>query len=385
MRPYSQTAAASASERGQRIAIVLPPKERFAADQAGAVSLCVRDAARASRLRDRLLVLGLPVATPFEDVAFEGVTPGMWRLAGRNRGFGLAAARHLARSDIGLVEVHNRPQMALLLRRFSGNRKVALHLHNDPLSMAGLRLAEARRHVLDRLDGVICVSSFVRKRFLEDIDDPRGKLRVLYNGIARTQVDVDAKTPTILFAGRMTPDKGVQHLLDALAQLLPTRPAWRCELLGATWYGGTRQPSPFEREIAARVVALESQVEAKGFVSNDEVLQAMRLASIVVVPSLIPEAFNRTAVEALAQNCAVVAYPQGGLKEVLEGRGVLVEPSTPGALAQALAPLMDDAIALRSVQERATTNFPFDIGPLAEQQDAWREELIGTSARFEMG
>ncbi len=62
-----------------------------------------------------------------------------------------------------LVEVHNRPEIALLLaRRF---RRVLLFLHNDPQGMRGAATAAERRTLLRRLAGVAVVSDHLRERF----------------------------------------------------------------------------------------------------------------------------------------------------------------------------------------------------------------------------
>ena len=114
----------------------------------------------------------------------------------------------------------------------------------------------------------------------------------------------------------------------------------------------------------------------QGYLPNDQVMAHYRRAAIVVLPSLWPEPLARTAVEALANGCAVLAYPSGGLPEVLRGRGLLVEPATPEALAEALERVIaDDALRAR-LQDQAWRDYPFDIQQLAEAIDDLRAAIL---------
>ena len=78
----------------------------------------------------------------------------------------------------------------------------------------------------------------------------------------------------------------------------------------------------------------------------------------------------------LAHGCAVLAYPSGGLPEVLEGRGLLIDPPAAEALAAALERVIaDDALRAR-LQAQAWRDYPFEIGRLAERIDAVRERIL---------
>lgn len=361
------------------IAVVLPPKERFCAEGAGAVSLCVRDMARSSRFGDRLGVLGMPVERPFDGIAFEGVAPGAWRLLGRNRGLAMAVARRLGHAGASLVEVHNRPAMARLFRDRAGGWRTTLHLHNDPQTMGGMGRPEERRALLDRLDGMLCVSDFVRDRFLEGIDDAQGKVRRIYNGVHLRPPAARPKRREVLFVGRLVADKGVAHLAQALATLLPARPGWTARLIGATWFG-RRAPDAFERQLQAQLSLLGDRVHFEGFKPHEDVLAAMDEAAIVAVPTLIDEAFARVAAEAMAGGSAVVAYPSGGLAEIGRGRALVTAARDPALLEAALANLMDDPAALHHWQTAARADFPFAIERVTAELDDWRETLLAPSS-----
>jgi glycosyltransferase involved in cell wall biosynthesis len=122
-------------------------------------------------------------------------------------------------------------------------------------------------------------------------------------------------------------------------------------------------------------------VRCLGQLPNDEVMAHFERAAIVVVPSRWDEPLARTAIEGLAHGCAVLAYATGGLPEVLEDRGLLIERPTPDALALALErAIADDGLRAR-LQHQAWHDYPFEIGILAARLDALRESILAGLSR----
>ncbi len=364
----------------QHLALVLPYKERFTGDGAGAVSLSVRDALSASRYRGHARVYGQQVEATFEGIAFTAVEPRRTWLLGRERAYGRALAPTLAQASGGLVEVHNRAATARRLAHACPHQRVSLWVHNDPHTMGGLRSSAARRRLLDRLAGVVCVSEHVRRRFLDGLEDRADRVRVVVNAVPPIAVDLRAKQPLIAFAGRAIAEKGLDHLAEALAAVLPGRPGWRARIIGARWFGTGQRPTAFERRVAALLAPVRERVELEGWQPHDVVLSTFAEAAIVVVPSVWDEPFGRVAAEGLAAGCAVLAYRRGGLEEIIAGRGILVDEPDPGALTVALARLLDDAPLRQRLQARARSDLPFTPERAAAAADRWRDELLASAA-----
>jgi glycosyltransferase involved in cell wall biosynthesis len=145
----------------------------------------------------------------------------------------------------------------------------------------------------------------------------------------------------VLFAGRLTADKGVDLLLalwssDAAVAQLPLVVAGDGEL----------RP---QVEDLARSVPTVTYV---GTLSAAEMAAAMRSAAVVVVPSQVPEGLPMVAVEAMAHGRAVVASALGGLPDMVDASvGALVAPE-PAALAMGLEAAAGDAEA-RGAASRA--------------------------------
>jgi glycosyltransferase involved in cell wall biosynthesis len=118
-------------------------------------------------------------------------------------------------------------------------------------------------------------------------------------------------------------------------------------------------------------------VQCVSGISDDALARLYGQAEVAVVPSLY-EGFSLPAIEAMACGVAVVATTGGALPEVVgvDGEtGLLVAPDDPGALAGAIARLLDDP-ALRSRlgaagRERVINRF------------TWQVTAVGTAACYE--
>jgi glycosyltransferase involved in cell wall biosynthesis len=181
---------------------------------------------------------------------------------------------------------------------------------------------------------------------------------VVLNGFSREHVHVvpyftvfpDRKnltgepTPGRLFcAARLIPEKGVDHLLRALAQL-PSR---------VTLTVAGEGPGRPELEHLAGALGLRDRVTFAGWLSRDAIASALGEAEIVVVPSLWPEPFGIVGIEAMAFARPVVAYDVGGVREWLipDQTGCVVERGDIVGLAQAVRSLVDDPPRSRALGE----------------------------------
>lgn len=359
------------------IAIVLPPRERFRPGDAGAVALTVRDFVLASRWRGHITVWG-GEPEHFPDVAYRQVPPRLHWLLGRNVAYGLACAAAVRAADPALIEVHNRIGLALKLKARFPQRRVTLHLHNDPHGMGGGQTVAERRRLLTSLDTLYCVSGYVRDRLLEGLDGlEAGHVQVIYNAMQpAAPVDPAAKKHWVVYAGRFIPEKGVLELAQALARLLPEFPEWRAVFLGAWGFGHEAGRSGYEQAVYAALKPVAGQVEFRGHVPHTEVLAVFAQAAIALSPSTGIDAFNRAAIESMDQGCATIVSTMGGLRELGGDAAISVEPVTPATLTAALRPLLADeawrARVARACQARvhALFNLQGQAGRLDDQRAA---------------
>ena len=317
---------------------MLPPREGFSPGAVGAIGLLVHRLAMPADV-----VVGAPLAgAAFSDRIFIPATPVAWPVPGR---YGVAVARVLRRLQPGLIEVHNRPEVALLLsHRFPGV-PITLFLHNDPRSMRRARSPAARRRLLARMR-VACVSEALRGFYLEGLD-AGAEVAVLPNCIdlARMPEPAATRDAVILFAGRMVADKGADAFVSACAAVLPRLPGWRAEMIGADRFSPDSPETPFLARL--RPAAQAAGIRLRGHLPHRAVLEAMARAAIMVVPSRWQEPFGMTALEAMASGTPLVVSPRPGLLEVVGDAALVAEPDEAGGLAAALWRLANDA-GLRS-------------------------------------
>jgi glycosyltransferase involved in cell wall biosynthesis len=154
---------------------------------------------------------------------------------------------------------------------------------------------------------------------------------VRYNLIPRHSRPRVARTPVVVYAGRLHEAKGVRLLMAG----------WDCYRrksgepgLNLVIVGG----GPLEDEVAAWASARPS-VEMTGTVSGDRCTELISHARAVLLPSVWEETFGLVAVEAMAAGVPPIAAGHGSFTELITPGvdGVLFSPGDPAALALAIA------------------------------------------------
>lgn len=318
---------------------MLPPREGFGPASAGAIAQIAHRQCLTPGFR-AIVVGGEQQSPAFSDVEFHAASPPFWLPGNINTRYAAGVARLLRALSPALVEVHNRPEVALALARRMPATPIALFLHNDPQGMRAARTAAERRKLLTRLAGVVTVSEFLRQRLLDGVVPPQ-RMSVLPNCIDLASLPPPAqREPLILFVGRAVPEKAPDAFVAACAIALPQLPGWFAEIIGADRFRDDSPDTRFLRQVSD--AAQRAGVALLGYRTHAEVLVALARASIVVVPSRWPEPFGLVALEAMASGAAVVCSPRGGLPEVAGDAALYAEPEDPAAMAEAIVSLAQD-------------------------------------------
>jgi alpha-maltose-1-phosphate synthase len=233
------------------------------------------------------------------------------------------------------------------------------------------------RTAYQNADGVIAVSQSMRRDVHDLYDIPFDKIRVIHNGIDVEQYKptpnravlqsyhIDPDMPFVLFVGRITRQKGILHLLNAIPHLRPGVQVVLC--------AGAPDTPAIGKEVAAGVeqVRRDSPNEIiwiAEMVPREAVISLYTHAAIFVCPSVY-EPFGIINLEAMACATPVVAAAVGGIPEVVvHGEtGLLVafepidvhdvEPKVPEQfskdLAAAVNRLLEDPATLREMGRKA--------------------------------
>jgi glycosyltransferase involved in cell wall biosynthesis len=150
----------------------------------------------------------------------------------------------------------------------------------------------------------------------------------------------------LIFVGRLVSDKGVDVLLDALAQL-QTR-GLRPHL---TIVGAGPEETALRRQ--AEQLGLQPQVEFAGAKRDEDLAKVLNAHRIMVVPSRWSEPFGIVALEGIACGCIVVGSEGGGLPEAIGECGPTFPNGDSQALADVLAELLNSDEKLSSFRAAA--------------------------------
>ena len=189
---------------------------------------------------------------------------------------------------------------------------------------------------------------------------PHGIPSVPHAAGSKDQLGVQGKSVILTF-GLLSPDKGIEHAIDALPRILESFPDTVYIVLGAT------HPHIREREGEAYRLMLESRAQRLGvggsiifhnrFVSPEELSEFLAGADIYITPYLKPEQITSgTLAYAVGAGKAVISTPYWYAEELLaDGRGVLVPWRDAGAIAREVIALLGDDASRFAMQKRAAS------------------------------
>ena len=357
------------------VAVVLPPREGFGPGRTGAIGMLARRLARTPGFRTTIFG-GKQDGPVFPDIDFRPVTPSLWPFGNSNLRYAAAVADGLRRLDPALVEVHNRPEIALALARRLPGIPVTLFLHNDPLAMREAVSPAERAHLLCRLARVITSSAYLRGRMLDGVAAPPRDPVVLHNCLDLSELPPPRRRERlILFAGRVVADKAPDAFVSACAAALPHLPGWDAAIIGADRFSFDSPETAFVQTV--RAAAEGAHVRMLGYRDHPEVLSAMARAAIVVVPSRWPEPFGLVALEALASGAALICSRRGGLPEVAGEAALYVDPDNPAEIASAIRGLGGDASRRAALADAGRQRArQFDVPVVASRLAALRMEVV---------
>jgi UDP-glucose:(glucosyl)LPS alpha-1,2-glucosyltransferase len=358
-----------------KVAVVLPPREGFGPGRTGAIGLLVRRLAQTPNY-ETIVVGGKQDGPIFPGIEYQPVIPSMWSLGSTNMRYAGAVADMLRQRPPALIEVHNRPEIALgLAARLPGIPVVAF-LHNDPQGMREAATPAERSRMLRRLAGVLIPSEYLRQRVLEGVTDPAIDPIVLPNCLDLAEMPPRGRRERlILFAGRVVADKAPDAFVSACAAALPHLTGWVAEIIGADRFSFDSPDTGFVQMV--RASAEGAHVRMLGYRDHPEVLRAMARAAIVVVPSRWPEPFGLVALEALASGAALICSPRGGLPEVAGDAAIYANPDDPGEIAAAIRLLARDESRRAALAEAGWQRVQqFDVAPIAERLAALRDDVL---------
>jgi glycosyltransferase involved in cell wall biosynthesis len=323
-----------------------------------------------------------------------------------------------------VIHIQHCSQCVPIIREYNPTAKIVLHLHAEWFSQGDSRVFERR---LKNVNLVTAVSGYVAEKTRRDFPAIADRCEVLYNGIDSREfvrekdygVSQD-KPKRILYAGAISPHRGLHILLEAFKIVVKRYPNVRLDLCGPEGNyalqdtfdirdGALRQsvapyyafkpmsflkaklfPSSLNRATYRSYLEgmmpaeVSERVTFHGLVRHRaQLIEHYYAGDIFVLPSICNDSFGIPVVEAMAAGSPVVASRSGGVVETVKDRdtGFIVEKNDPQQLAHMLLRLLEDDELRekmgRAGRERALAKFTWDM--VAETMLSRYRSLSGSS------
>ncbi len=230
--------------------------------------------------------------------------------------------------------------------------------------------SKSQRRVLDeviRLSNRMVVMSRQGSTILQEVHGvPEEKIDFIPHGIptlpsrsaSRARLEVDGTFQLLTF-GLLSPDKGLEYVIDALPQVVARHPNTVYVIVGATHpHVKASQGDTYRRDLQQRAHKLgvgKHVVFHDRFVESSELAEFLAAADIYITPYLNPEQITSgTLAYALGNGKAVISTPYRYAQELLANeRGVLVPMRDSPALAAALVDLLGNPDKLQALSANA--------------------------------
>ncbi len=287
--------------------------------------------------------------------------------------FGLARAKRLLRSETSPGILHyqwaHMPILdaGLVARlRVAGWRAVATaHDFAVPAPFSSLWKWQARRFYKS-VDAVVVHTARLAEQAGAELSIPTSRLHVIARGDlgvlrgsplsreeARARIGINGSGPLLLCFGMIKPNKGLDHLLRAMPEVLGALPDARLVIAGEA-------VEKFDRyaAIIGQLSIGPAVITRLGYVRDHDVGAYFQAADLVVLPHT-EISLSGVAWVALGFGCPIVGTNVGGLPDLLDDgvNGFLVPPGSPAALSQAIIRALHDPEQLACMGARGRERF----------------------------
>jgi glycosyltransferase involved in cell wall biosynthesis len=344
-----------------KISILLPYKENFTPNYAGAVSLFLNDTIKLSKYKKNIQVYG---NTSFKKKLLPNYT---------NLNFSKIFFRSSSKSYVkkfldiekikksNLIEIHNRPDYISSIYEINNN--IVLYFHNNPLEMKSSKTVMERIDIFNKTKKIIFNSNWTLNKFMKGLNKKYNtdKLEVINQSTSKKIINFKNKKKIILFVGRLNASKGYDLFGKAIVNVLNNNPDWKAIVIGDE----PRENHIFENKNLKILGFQKYNVVTKWFVDSD----------ISVVCSRWDEPFGRTALEASSAGCAVIITDKGGLSEA-SPKAMKIKSLTVKNIENSIEKLIKNESLKKSLQKRIYKHFYLTNDYISKKIDRYRDKLI---------
>ena len=344
-----------------KISILLPYKENFTPNYAGAVSLFLNDTIKLSKYKKNIQVYG---NTSFKKKLLPNYT---------NLNFSKIVFRSNSKVYVkkfldiekikksNLIEIHNRPDYINSIYEINNN--IVLYFHNNPLEMKSSKTVKERIDIFNKTKKIIFNSNWTLNKFMKGLNKNynTNKLEVINQSTSKKIINFKNKKKIILFVGRLNASKGYDLFGKAIISVLNNNPHWKAVVIGDE----PRENHIFEHKNLKILGFQKYNTVTKWFVKSD----------ISVVCSRWDEPFGRTALEASSAGCAVIITDKGGLSEA-SPKAIKIKSLKVKNIENSIEKLIKNESLKKSLQKKIYKHFYLTNNFISKKIDKYRDQLI---------
>lgn len=277
----------------------------------------------------------------------------------------------LASNSFDIIHVFNRPRLVMPIRSVAPHSKIILSMHNDMFNLDKIEPNEAHA-AIEEVSMIVTISDYVGNVIRSLYPQASSKIRTIYSGVdserflpgnhskmesirnrLRKEHGLEDKN-VILFAGRLSANKGVDRLIRALALLSKKHKNLALVIVGGNWFSQNKIT-----DYVAYIRSLAKQqtvpVVTTGFVSSADIQDWFAAADIFVCTSIWQEPLARVHYEAMASGLPIVTTARGGNAEVIiPGKNgfVIEDPEDPANFAEKISEILSNKSLMQSMGKR---------------------------------
>ena len=320
----------------KEIAELLPNKEDYSLNNAGAASIWIKDFNKGN-ISKKQIIFGIsssstPLSKNFINLKKLNII--------NNSYFYIKNFIRKLPESIKVIVIHNRPHFFFILKKKFPEMKFVIVFHNDPNTLRGSGSVSEKINILEHCEKIIFVSSYVKERFYYKINDylpSKGEVihpsTNYYNHNFKKNI---RKEKIIVFIGKLNASKGYNLFGPAVINILNKYKNWKVIVAG----NEKREIYNFKHE----------RFKIFDWLSHKKIINIYKKSSISVVPSTWDEPFGRTAMESSDMGNALITSNKGGLKET-SINPIMLKKNNYKSIQNEIEKLIKDPNLLKKIQK----------------------------------
>lgn len=234
------------------------------------------------------------------------------------------------------VVLENNIPLAWIIKLSKYKGEYYYHFHNIPRINAGCK------SVFENCKSIICVSKFVGEQICLETN-PIGpisttKIKVLYNCVdtkkfyaisneeqrrkIREIYGIKDDECVILFVGRLSAEKGIDKLLEAVNKLKNKKVK---VLIVGSYMHSQKIRDGYQEKLVKLAEKMQDNIIFSGYIPQSELAKIYNIANVAVLPSIWDEPAGLTMIESLACGVPVITTNSGGIPEYVSNCGIVLE------------------------------------------------------------